>query len=242
VIVPLWARWLPRLIFAALTASIPLAAELVNSFAEGPRHQLEIELSATTAGVLQVFYDRGRGLSEAESGTVRIAASDQPARYRVPLPLGRYRVFRIDPNHLPGRYIVHGLRIVDMAGAVVDVLDPTTLRAEAQVSLEPHAGGGVAIVTTMDANDPQVVYDGVTLVSAAPVADVAGAGRVGLALMVALLVLATLLDRWAALTAALAATAAWMHRRPATAVAAAGLLASLAATYPLLLGTARSRR
>lgn len=230
-------QWIPRLVLGLLAGGISAIVVVAHTLDDAPPGAIEIDLAASAGGTLQVFYDRGTGISEAESVAAPIAATPRPHTYRLPLPFGRYRLLRVDPNTGPGRYVVEGLRVVDGRGETVATLRADAIQSTAQATVAPTGGGGFTVTTPADANDPQVV-----LVPAAPVlllparADLATLAGTALAIALAVLVLATLADCVTILTAMVGRAAAWARRRPWHAVACAGVLGAVVATYPLFLG------
>ena len=232
-----WTRWIPRLIVAALAGTLPALGAIAPTLEDAPPHTLEIVMATSTGGTMQVFYDRGNGVSEADSVTAPLAPSPEAQTYELPLPLGSYRLFRIDPNGRAGRYELRSIRILNSAGDEAARLPLDAIRAGAQVSLEPASGGGVAIVTTPEANDPQVVYQPSPAIILAPSrADLGRAATRGILTALAVLLLVTLLDRVGIIAGAVTAGLRFTVRRPYAAVVFAGVLGALAATYPLLLG------
>ena len=232
-----WTRWIPRFVLAVMAGALPALGSIANTLEDAPPHHLEIVMVADTGGTMQVFYDRGDGITQADSATAPLAPSSEAHTYQLPLPLGNYRLLRIDPNGGAGRYEIRSLRILDAGGDETTRIPLNELRPGAQVSLEPAAGGSVTIVTAADANDPQVLYEPSRGLLVTPERTQLGrAATIGVLTALAVLLLAILLDRSAALVSALAALAGLTSRRAYRAVVMAGVLGSLVAMYPLLLG------
>jgi hypothetical protein len=232
-----WTRWIPRLVLAVMAGAIPALGSVADTLEDAPPHLLEIVMVADTGGTMQVFYDRGNGVSEADSVAAPLAPSPEAHTYQFPLPLGSYRLFRIDPNGRPGRYEVRSIRILNADGDETARIPLGEIRAAAQVSLETVTGGSVAIVTTPDANDPQVLYEPSRALLLTPGrTDLRRAATWFALTALAVLVLVILIDRSKALTALLAAMIGMTSRRPYLAVVLAGVLGSLVAMYPVLLG------
>ncbi len=153
------------------------------------------------------------------------------------MPFGSYRLLRIDPNVRAGRYELRSIRILSGGGYEAARIPLDEIRAAAQVSLAPAGGGSVAIVTTPDANDPQVVYQPPrALVLAPDRTDLRHAVMWGSVTALAVLLLVVVLDRASGLVGALATIVPFTNRRPYAAVFLAGILGTVVATYPLLLG------
>ena len=208
-----------------MAGAIPALGSVANTLEDAPPHLLEIVMVADTGGTMQVFYDRGLGVSEADSVNAALAPSPEAHTYQLPIPLGSYRLLRIDPNGRAGRYEVRSMRILNSAGDETARIPLDEIRAGAQVSLEPATDGGVAIVTTPDANDPQVLYEPSRAAAAGTGSHGSSSRRHrGTLTALAVLLLATLLDRSTALAAALTAMIGVTGRRPYLAVVMAGVL------------------
>ncbi|MGE3887551.1 MAG: hypothetical protein AB7H81_14045 [Vicinamibacterales bacterium] len=230
-------QWIPRLILGLLAGGIYAIVSVAHTLDDAPPGALEIDLTASANGTLQVFYDRGAGISEAESVTAPIAATPAPHTYRLPLPFGRYRLLRVDPNTGPGRYGFEGLRLVDGRGETVATLTADAIQSTVQATVAPTTGGGFTVTTPPDATDPQVVLaPGAPLLLLPARANLAALAAASLAIALAVIVLAAFADRLTVLAAATSRAAAWAGQRPWQAVVCAGMLGAVAATYPLFLG------
>jgi len=224
-------------VLGLLVGAMYAIGAVAHTLDDAPPGAIEIDLASSAGGTLQVFYDRGAGISEAESVTVAIGPSERPVPYRLPLPFGRYRLLRVDPNTGPGRYVVHGLRIVDGRGETVAALSSDDIQATVQAAVESTDAGGFTVTTPPDASDPQLVFAPVAPVLLLPArTNLARVAGIALAIAIALALIATLVDRVARLTSLVQGARAWAGRRPWQAVVAAGVVGAVAATYPLLLG------
>ncbi|MCC7125632.1 MAG: hypothetical protein IT178_12345 [Acidobacteria bacterium] len=197
----------------------------------------ELEMASSTAGTLQLFYDRGRGVSTAESVAVPLQASVDPVVYRLPLPLGRYRLFRIDPNDRPGRYTIRGARIADAGGHDVRVIPLSELRAAAQSTIAARNSNDVVFDTPDAANDPQIVYEpqGHILLAPTSINPTRGAlGALAAAFVIGLVFV--WIDRAATVANVMRAAGAAIRRRPFRAAVISAVLGTMLAMYPLFLG------
>ena len=79
-----WTRWIPRLVAALMAGAIPALGSVANTLEDAPPHLLEIVMVADTGGTMQVFYDRGLGVSEADSVNAALAPSPEAHTYRLP--------------------------------------------------------------------------------------------------------------------------------------------------------------
>src|SRR3954471_9031981 len=72
---------------------LPLVASKTGQF------EFDVTLTSTASGKTQIYYDLGKGLSEANSTSVSIAAG-KPQRVHLALPIGTIQGLRFDPiNH-----------------------------------------------------------------------------------------------------------------------------------------------
>ena len=133
---------------------------------------------------------------------------------------------------------LRSIRILNSAGEETSRIPLDEIRAGAQVSLERATDGSVAIVTTPDANDPQVLYEPSRALLLAPDrTDLRRAATWGTLTALAVLLLATLLDRSQRPGRCPDRTMfRFTSRRPYLRWCWPACLAPLVATYPLLLG------
>ena len=76
----------------------------------------EVTITSQTAGITQLFCDKGSGFNENDS--VRLELATGRHQYRFPLPLGVLRDLRLDPIDRPSVVTVSGVRIVDQDGKI----------------------------------------------------------------------------------------------------------------------------
>jgi len=228
--------WIPRIVLALLVGGVYAIASVADTLHDARLGALEVRLASSASGMLQVFYDRGAGIREADSVVVEIAPSDELVTYRLPLPAGRYRLWRLDPNTRAGRYVFGQLRVVNRRGETLAVLSPDDIRSTIQASVERSGGGAFTVTTPPDANDPQLEFAPATPPLLVPGVNLAGVATRSFAATLAALLIAMLADRVTAFSTPFARVGAWARRRPYHAIVCAGVAGALVATYPLLLG------
>ncbi len=114
---------------------------------------LQVRLDAEADGVAQVYFDRGTGLSEADS--LQRAIRRGPNLLNFPLPQGEYRGLRLDPtNNAAGLTLRQVLVWSGNQAAPIDLL-PSVAPA-ANVAVFGQQAGGVRIVPTPATTDPQL--------------------------------------------------------------------------------------
>ena len=70
-----------------MAGAIPALGSVANTLEDAPPHLLEIVMVADTGGTMQVFYDRGNGVSEADTVAAPLAPSPEAHTYQLPIPL-----------------------------------------------------------------------------------------------------------------------------------------------------------
>jgi hypothetical protein len=119
------------------------------------RQALVITVESAEPGQLQVYFDRGSGLSESLSATQAYAAGETELRYR--LPRGNIRSLRLDPS--PGAAPLVLARIASTGGAqdgVRILADPGQLAGTQIVRDGTDEHGHARFLVAEDANDPQL--------------------------------------------------------------------------------------
>jgi hypothetical protein len=131
-----------------------IAAYIVDSALPPPA--LEVEVRSDADGVAQVFYDTGVGMSEAESATAPVNASDTYETLHFPLPDRDVRGLRFDPLNGPGTLSVRRVSVVNGLGSVVKEFALGDLGRGNQIAVWDARGSELQFSTTPGANDPIV--------------------------------------------------------------------------------------
>ena len=135
----------------SLAASLPF---LTTTKAQTGFYFFEAELTSTTPGMVQLFYDVGRGSIEADSSHFPLLVEKEPRLYRFPLPMGTCRMLRFDPTDHEGVVTIAKARIVDRAGRVVREFPAGDFHAVQQIAALTEENGRLKVVTTPGAFDP----------------------------------------------------------------------------------------
>lgn len=120
--------------------------------------EFQIEAESDQAGLVQLYYDIGRGLSEADSAIEAVPAGRRTL-LRFPLPSGSYRILRFDPNDRPAKMTFADARIADRAGRVLRVFGPEQFKPQYQIDGAKPDGAGLRIEITPGGYDPQIGID-----------------------------------------------------------------------------------
>ncbi len=224
----------------ALPVVVPLIAQSIGTLQP---FTVSVTMQARLPGHLQVFYDDGRGFSEPRSAVVRLQVSEEPRQYTLDLPSGRYRAFRIDPRTLGGQYVIERVEILAPDGSTyisfpllsLVPAGPTTVTEKSATRLTVNAAPGP--------NDLQLLYvpDVPVTIPVQPFTPLA----LGLLARVMFLWLCGILGVWVGERATnrwlsvrmqtISTLAGWCLRAPRITVCVTAVLATLVATYPVLL-------
>ena len=196
--------------------------------------EFQIEAESDQAGLVQLYYDIGRGLNEADSAIEPIPAGRR-VLLRFPLPSGNYRILRFDPNDRPAKMTFANANIADGSGRVLRSIGPERFKPQYQIDAAKPVGSELRIETTPGGYDPQIGIDfGSPLTLAKPpwwwgviggfvalAAAAIGGPRWGLFRP----------DRWAGRASALWG---WAEARPGRSLMLVAGLGTLAANYPVV--------
>jgi hypothetical protein len=232
-------RWFVRAVLALALASPAGLFFLARGLNADRPYTLDIAFTSSVDGFLQVFYDRGAGISEAEAVAMDFRASGAPVVLGLKLPAGTYTRFRIDPPGTQGRFEFTGLRVRDWNANVVANLPLSQLVPASQLGVVAR-GASLIVESPPGSNDPQLM-----LTPASPLvlrrnpkatwSIVVACLAVYVALWAALQVAGHLLVPFEARAGeALARMATGARRRPTAAVVSAAVAGTLAAMYPVV--------
>ena len=224
----------------AYVLSLPLFVSLASQPARTEQSTLQITMSSSVPGLVQVFYDTGLGFSGAQSAAAAVEASPDPREYRLSIPSGRYRQLRLDPATQPGRYVILRVVVVSPDGATVAVLPLAALHPVQELTTIERTSNRLVVDAAPGATDPQILY-----APAAPLTIAAGGtaaaallGRFALigafAAMLVWLAERLLLRAWPGSATVLPRLADRADAHPYRAIVASALLATVLATYPLV--------
>ncbi len=231
---------MPRtLTLSSLVASLVLAVAAVlttepwsGSAPSGCAFEVRVE--SDESGLVQLYFDSGRGINEADS-VVQPVQAGKPAVLRFGLPRGHYRALRLDPLDRDARMTLSGARIADRSGTTLVSFAPGKFEASFDIASLGVQDGKLRVETKPRATDPQlsVRLAAPFTLSGPPLwRELAGA----FAAILGFLILAG----WAGaskgvrLGERLRLLWVWAGTRPGFALAAASLLGVMAANYPVI--------
>ena len=117
----------------------------------------EVTATSSKVGHFQVFLDDGYGFREKHVITREITEIGKPILYRFPLPEGRYKALRFDPNQKQGFVLLKDPRIIDSKKTVIRDIGLAECEAEKQIESLKLTDHGLEITTAKDAADPDIV-------------------------------------------------------------------------------------
>jgi hypothetical protein len=231
-------RVIARLVLGYVLGVLAFIPHLTKAVDTDHSYKLAILMTSEVPGTLQVYYDTGAGLREADSESVPLETERR--EYELPIPEGGYHLLRIDPGNQPGRYTIERAVIRRPDGSTYFPIPLAELRPLHQLSLIERTSERLVVESPPGSNDPQLVY---ALSRPFPLSS--RSSDVGLLLarlagyVFALVLLIGLLERALRPVAPrasrwLQAAAQWSDTHPRGAVLVAAAIATLFATYPIL--------
>jgi hypothetical protein len=227
-----------RLVLGYVLAVLALIPDLNKAVDKDHSYKLAILMTSEVPGTLQVYYDIGAGLREADS--VAVPLEPERREYELPLPRGGYRVLRIDPGDQAGRYTIERVAIRRPDGSTYWQIPLEELRPVHQLSLIELMSERLVVESPPGSNDPQLLY-------ALPLPFPLSSRPPGVGLLLArlagyvfaLVLLIGLLERALRRAAPtvwrwLREAAQWSDSHPRAAVLVAAAITTLIAMYPVL--------
>jgi hypothetical protein len=118
-------------------------------------YSFEVNVASEESGLVQLYFDSGGGMSEANS-SIRPIISGESRLLRFKLPFGQIRALRFDPLDSYARMTVSEARIVDRSGATLVSFAPGQFKAMNQIASLRVDGETLRIETTPGGLDPQL--------------------------------------------------------------------------------------
>jgi hypothetical protein len=231
-------RWFIRATLALALVTPAILWILANGLNADRSYTIEIDFNSSVDGTLQVFYDRSNGSSPLESAAIPVRAGAAPESRRLPIPGGTYRGIRIDPPGTTGRFTIAGVRLRDWGNAVVTEVPLSSLKLAWQLALISQ-GPPLVVESPPGANDPQINWNPAQPLvlkrdpRSTPLVVAKIAGMFGASFLLVITIGRVLAPLEPRVTRWLAGLAGRCARRPAAAIAAAALVGTLGAMYPI---------
>jgi hypothetical protein len=130
-----------------------------NQIRDANRISFEIDISSSTVGMVQVFYDRGRGTSEEDSKRAILRASDVPLTYQFSMPDAEIKSLRFDPNNVGGTYIISNPRFVGGAKKEIRSVPLSAFSSSAEIASVVRSASELRLEVPSGSTDPRIVID-----------------------------------------------------------------------------------
>jgi len=218
-----------------LLALVVLVGSQPWSKAKGSGRYFEARVESSRSGLVQVYYDVGRELNEADSSSLPVTAG-KPATLRFELPYGSISRLRFDPLDAECRVTVSGAQIVGPFGGVIRAFSPADFSPRFEIASIEQKGGSVVIMSNPGATDPSVniALNEPVVIGCAPV-PAQFLGVLGISLAAAI-VLSLAWDSRALRLPELAASLwAKAFASPVRSAALVSLVSTVLANYPVLI-------
>lgn len=230
--------WFTR-VALSFTLAAPLMLGTVYRTLNDGTYNLELELASSVGGMLQVFYDRGNGITEADSSVVPIRPSTTILVDRVPIPAGTYRTLRIDPPGAEATFTIAAVRITSGNDTTIAEIPLQRLIPAVQLSIL-NAGPPLVLASPPTSTDPQIIWTPDTpLVLERATRSVVSIALTGLVAWLAMLGVIMVLERVLSplgprVVRTFDRVAGAGERRPRIAVLAAAIAGTMIAMYPVI--------
>ena len=233
-----------RLVLAYAVALPLIVGLLAGAVGDSRTYTISVTMESSVPGHVQVFFDSGAGFREVQSSNAWFDTATGAHEYRLRLPAGRYRTFRIDPGTLPGRYALERVVVLAPDGSIYAEIPLTALEPAYQITVVEKSERRLVVTTPPGTSDPQLLYSPAAPIVIPSLVFTFRSLRTGV--LVGLVWVAAVALVWF-LGRVMGRPGSWLDRtlteagtvwtaRPATAVAAAAVVATLLSTYPVLLG------
>lgn len=230
-----------RFVLAFLLALPFSVAALVPALQAEQQSYLTIRMWSNVGGLLQVYFDTGKGFNGDQVVHLPLRPSKEAVEYRVPMASGVYEALRIDPGESEGRHVVERIAVETASGDTIATIPLADVQAAYHVVEGERTASKLTVDVPPGAYDPQLYYK-----PASPMPVLPGAASLGRQLLFvsAYIGLALLFifgaERALARLAPYAARAIdrmgrWGPAHPSATVLIVATLATFIDTYPVLL-------
>ncbi|MEO7414541.1 MAG: hypothetical protein ABIZ81_14410, partial [Opitutaceae bacterium] len=114
----------------------------------------DVQLTSSSPGTTQVFWDLGRGYIEQDSSRQPLKIEPEPVFYRYMIPMGTIRELRLDPIDGVGSFTFRNARVVDRKGNVVRAFPPEDFTAANEIARCEKQDDVLIVRTAPESRDP----------------------------------------------------------------------------------------
>ncbi len=123
-----------------------------------PGLQLEFDLNSSSSSNVQLFWDFGTGISQAQSVRRDYEPHTGEQTIRFPLPLQPVHALRFDPREGGGQLRIRAIKIADSAGRLVRALPLDSLTAEHDIESLEVTDNILVVTMPPNAADPILMF------------------------------------------------------------------------------------
>jgi hypothetical protein len=145
-----------RVMWLIIAILVIFGARYWSLYEDARTKYLRISMKSSVAGVAQIFYDIGQGITEKSSSTTPVHANGEFSEYRFPFP-DKKRIFnlRFDPLSSGGHVEIRQIRITDGLGNTFLGFHLKQLVPSNQISRWEIINDHISIDIDTNAYDPQ---------------------------------------------------------------------------------------
>ncbi len=149
-----------RRLLVGFFVSLPVFIGLgVDRYQQTSRYVFTIDMQSSVTGIVELFFDIGKGFTETEPIRLRLKRSTSLIHYRFPLPPGTYRQLRFDPNGGGGTFVLAAASIIGPDDQTFRTFPLAGFRPVQQISEANWGEDWLVITAPAGVNDPIVVID-----------------------------------------------------------------------------------
>ena len=147
-----------RLVLAYAVALPLIVGLLAGAVGDSRTYAISVTMESSVPGHVQVFFDSGAGFREIQSSNAWFDTAAGAHEYRLRLPAGRYRTFRIDPGTLPGRYALERVVVLAPDQSIHAEIPLTALEPAYQITFVEKSERRLVVTTPPGTSDPQLLF------------------------------------------------------------------------------------
>ena len=149
---------LARLVLGYVVALPLIVGLLAGAVSDSRTYTIAVTMESSVPGHVQVFFDSGVGFSEVASSNAWFETAPGAHEYRLRLPAGAYRKFRLDPGTLPGRYAIERVTVLAPDGSIHSEIPLAALEPAYQITVVEKSDRRLVVTTPPGTSDPQLLY------------------------------------------------------------------------------------
>lgn len=154
-LVYIWSRWTDPVVAFMMILAVLTAGWLLYHDFQSVHFRVSMK-STARADTAELYYDRGYGLSSANSVRANIREDGQFHEYTFKIPRN-IRNLRFDPSMKAGTVVIRKMRLTDRFGNVLQTFRPHQLLPAWEIRSFDFSAEGLTVKTADKATDPQIL-------------------------------------------------------------------------------------